>query len=158
MIFRLANLTDAERWAAGLVVLLVIGGIAQWLNHFWSNKRNASERLIDAAAAFRSAIYAAVAPIPATSSHWGAALAALPTVCQNIGAAVALFGPYLGSKRRSFDAEWQILKRHCNETIPEALSTPNVLYGKTSRGPDPTAAKEKFHIHVRKLLSYAEDA
>ena len=159
MILWLAHLTDAERWAVGLLALLVIGGTAQWLNHSWANRRNTIERDRDASADFRAAIHLAIATVPTAAKHWGNdTVAAIPRVCQDIGSAVALLAPHLGSNRRSFEAEWSILKHHCERTIPNALSAANILYYASSGGPNPARAKEKFHTHVTNLLTFAKDA
>ena len=152
----LSNLTEAERWAFGLLALLVVGAIVQWLNHFWAGHRSRSDKFSNAASTFRAAVQSAVAAVPPASKGWGdETVVVLPGVCQSLGLAVSGFAPFLGSKRRRFEIEWQVLQRHCEETIPNALSLANRLYWSSSGGHDPAAAKEKFYVHVRKLLDFA---
>jgi hypothetical protein len=146
-------------FSGGSLWLLASAGAAiTWLVvHTLAAQRDRVNRLALASSTFRVAIHTAIAPIPSASAHWGTnTLIAIPVACQGIDLAVKNFAPSLGGKRRSLEAEWQILKRHCEQTIPNALSTANLLYHASSGGPDPTVAKEKFHAHVKNLLAFAE--
>jgi sugar phosphate isomerase/epimerase len=109
-----------------------------------------------AAAKFREAVEASVAPVPPASKHWdNKLLSVLQSIVSKVGLAVAEFKPFLRpSDQARLDAEWCSFKKHCEERIPQSLSVEEVLYG--GGAPVAQEAKEQFHAHIRALLAHAQ--
>jgi hypothetical protein len=139
--------------AAGVTVSGAIG--AAYLVHLFSRRRDRVTRRATACANFRTTVIAAVSGIPSAGAYWGnQVLSTLPAICTTIGVAVGEFRPFLAeTDSMRFRAEWEALKQHCEETIPEALSSARLMYGGGS--PAAREAKEKFHAYVQNLLSFA---
>lgn len=126
-----------------------------YLSHRFSKKRESIARHAAACSDFRAAIQAAVIEIPPANQHWSnEVLTTLPKTTIAIGLAVAVFSHHLRGKNRiCFEGEWDAMKKHCDEKIPHALSSAEVLYGGGTAIKQ--EAKETFHAHVKALLAYA---
>jgi hypothetical protein len=135
---------------------VIVGTIGvAFLSYYFGRRNNRSARHAAAAQTFRPAIRAAIDSIPLSDAHWNSdVISKFPVLCRDINRAVSEFNHFLPWYRRhSFCHVWQELKHHCDEEIPKALSAAEKIYG---GGPAATAlAKENFHVHVNKLLSYA---
>ena len=155
MILWLSNLSETEKWAIGIVALLLIGVLAQWfsqrLNHALAIHREKRTRRVAACSAFRSVVLAELGSIYPNAPTWPENIdpflrlrfAALQT-------AIETFRPFVPFwSQRRFSRAW--LNYRC---APGVKANAQCYHHYEPFGSNPNY-KSIFHANVYSLLSFA---
>lgn len=144
----IASLSDAERWAIGLAVVLFLGLAAHRLV-LSRDYRSVKEKAADD---FRSTFYTELKGLYPNPIAWPRQIdSVLIEKLPRLQSAVARFKEFIPSEQHAdFDAAWDRYCGFCRTEINDNLCRAAVMY--SYHGSDPKAA---FRKHVDELLEFS---
>ena len=167
MVVWLSNLSDTERWAFGLLALLVIGVVTQFISHILSTRRDRQARRAKACADFKAAVLEAFSGLYPIPSSWPSDKREIFITLEKkfplLQAAVKKFRLnvpiykrwlfdrawriyHLGADRRDIKGYWQYVP-HNGESVEKN--------GRRRKHDNRLTYKDNFKKNVDRLLSYA---
>lgn len=140
----------------GVLVGAILPLLGYIIFHRLASHREKESRLASASNDYREKMIKSTSLVPSAETYWdNNVLEQLPEVLTEINLAVNVYAYFLSESRKAeIQKTLNEIQKIIENEIPQALSKENVMYGGGQHTPE--EARNLFHKHAKKLISYAK--